>query len=97
MNDLIQNYELILKELTNICSHITNFKQTKQSKLSDLELVARNPSAEYLSYNSGLHLFRAIKRTYLDANYALSNYELIGDKGYIRADYQLDLFNYVFF
>ncbi|KAA6311357.1 hypothetical protein EZS27_037499 [termite gut metagenome] len=24
MNNLIQNYELILKELTNICSHITS-------------------------------------------------------------------------
>jgi hypothetical protein len=35
MNNLTQNYELILKELTTICSHMTSFKQIRQPKLSD--------------------------------------------------------------
>ncbi|KAA6299820.1 MAG: hypothetical protein EZS26_004041, partial [Candidatus Ordinivivax streblomastigis] len=74
MSNLIQNYELILKELTKICSHITSFKQIRQPKLSDLELVALNPTAEYMSYNSELQLFRAIKGTYLDAKIERSVY-----------------------
>ncbi|KAA6300603.1 MAG: hypothetical protein EZS26_003263 [Candidatus Ordinivivax streblomastigis] len=50
MNNPTQNYELMLKELTNICSSITSFKQIRQPKLSDLELVALNQTAEYMSY-----------------------------------------------
>ncbi|KAA6326018.1 hypothetical protein EZS27_024829 [termite gut metagenome] len=74
MNNLIQNYELILRELTKICSHITSFKQIRQPKLSDLELVALNLTAEYMSYNSEMQLFRAIKGTYLDAKIERSVY-----------------------
>ncbi|OAV64922.1 hypothetical protein Barb6XT_02621 [Bacteroidales bacterium Barb6XT] len=66
MNNLIQNYELILKELTNLCLNITGFKQIRQPKLSDLELVALNLTAGYMSFNSELQLFRAIKGTCLD-------------------------------
>ncbi|KAA6327042.1 hypothetical protein EZS27_023937 [termite gut metagenome] len=74
MHNLVQNYELILKELTSICSHITSFKQIRQPKLSDLELVALNLTAEYMSYNSEFQLFRAIKGTYLDAKIERSVY-----------------------
>ncbi|KAA6320286.1 hypothetical protein EZS27_029920 [termite gut metagenome] len=74
MNNLTQNYELILKELTTICSSITSFKQIRQPKLSDLELVALNLTAEYMSYNSELQLFRAIKGTYPDAKIERSVY-----------------------
>ncbi|KAA6316207.1 hypothetical protein EZS27_033451 [termite gut metagenome] len=74
MNNLTQNYELILKELTNICSYITSFKQIRQPQLSDLELVALNLTAEYLSYNSELQLFIAIKGTCLDAKIERSVY-----------------------
>jgi hypothetical protein len=74
MNNPIQNYELIPKELTNICSHITSFKQIRQSKLSDLELVTLNQTAEYMSYNSELQLFITIKGTYLDAKIERSVY-----------------------
>ncbi|OAV66268.1 hypothetical protein Barb6XT_02031 [Bacteroidales bacterium Barb6XT] len=42
MNNLMQNHELILKELTNLCLDITGFKQIRQPKLSDLELAALN-------------------------------------------------------
>ena len=40
MNNLIQNYKIILKELTNTCKHITTNKQVRIPKMSDLELVA---------------------------------------------------------
>ncbi|KAA6329019.1 hypothetical protein EZS27_022140 [termite gut metagenome] len=74
MNNLLQNYELILKELTKICSHITSFKQIRQPKSSDLELVALNLTAEYMSYNSEIQLFRDIEDTYLDTQIEHSVY-----------------------
>ncbi|KAA6346655.1 hypothetical protein EZS27_005843 [termite gut metagenome] len=60
MNNLTQNYKLIFKELTNLCSPITSIKQIRKPKLSDLELVALNLTAEYMSYNSELQLVRTI-------------------------------------
>ena len=60
MNNLIQNYKIILKELTNTCKHITTNKQIRLPKMSDLELVALNITAEYMSINSELQLFRCI-------------------------------------
>ncbi|KAA6334701.1 hypothetical protein EZS27_017001 [termite gut metagenome] len=74
MNNLVQNYELILKELTNICPPMTSFKQIRQPKLSDLELVTLNLTAEYMSYSSEIQLFRAIKGTYLDTKIERSVY-----------------------
>ncbi|KAA6330622.1 hypothetical protein EZS27_020687 [termite gut metagenome] len=74
MNNLTQNSKFILKELTNICSHSTSFKQIRQPKLSDLELVALNLTAEYMSYSSELQLFRALKGTYPDAKIERSVY-----------------------
>ncbi|KAA6316289.1 hypothetical protein EZS27_033382 [termite gut metagenome] len=68
LNNLIQNYELILTELTKICSPITSIKQIRQPRLSDLELVALNLTAEYMSYNSELQLFRTIKGSVNDTN-----------------------------
>lgn len=66
MNNLIQNYKIILKELTITCSHIKSSKQIRVPKLSDLELVALNITAEYMSINSELQLFRCISGTELD-------------------------------
>jgi hypothetical protein len=66
MNNLTQNYEIILKELTKTCSHIESFSQVRQPKLSNLELAALNLTAEYMCYNSELQLFRAIKGTCLE-------------------------------
>ena len=63
MNSLIQNYKIILKELTNTCKHITTNKQIRLPKMSDLEFVALNITAEYMSINSELQLFRCISET----------------------------------
>ena len=74
MNNLIQNYEIILKELTKTCKHITSNKQIRLPKLSDLELVALNITAEYMSINSELQLFRCISGTVLDGKIERSVY-----------------------
>jgi len=74
MNNLIQNYEIILKELTNTCKHIATTKQIRLPKLSDLELVALNITAEYMSINTELQFFRWISDTYLDGKIERSVY-----------------------
>jgi len=62
MNNLVQNYKIIYEQLVQNCSHIKSFPQIRQPKLSNLELVALNLTAEYISYSSELQLFRVIKR-----------------------------------
>jgi hypothetical protein len=74
MNNLIQNYEIILKALQKNCSHIESFKQIKTPKLSNLELVALDLTAEFMSYNTELQLFRVIKGTRLEDKIERSNY-----------------------
>ena len=74
MNNLIQNYKIILKELTKISGHIKTTKQIRLPKMSDLELVALNITAEYMSINSELHLFRCISGTVLDGKIERSVY-----------------------
>lgn len=73
-NNLIQNYKIILKELTNACKHITTNKQIRLPKMSDLELMALNITAEYMSINSELQLFRCILGTDLDGKIERSVY-----------------------
>ena len=74
MNNLIQNYKIILKELTNTCKYITASKQIRLPKMSDLELVALNLTAEYMSINSELQLFRCISGTDLEGRIERSVY-----------------------
>jgi len=74
MNNLVQNYELILKELQTNCANIPSFSQVRQPKLSNLELVALNLTAEYMSLNSELQLFRTIKNTVLEGKIERSVY-----------------------
>lgn len=74
MNNLIQNYKIILKELTKTCKHIVSNKQIRIPKLSNLELVALNITAEYMSINSELQLFRCISGTELDGKIERSVY-----------------------
>ena len=74
MNNLIQNYKIILKELTKISGHIKTTKQIRLPKMSDLELVALNITAEYMSINSELQLFRCISGTVLDGKIERSVY-----------------------
>lgn len=66
MNNLIQNYEIILKELKNTCVHIESKHPIRIPKLSDLELVALNITAEYMSIDSELQLFLSIQGTLFD-------------------------------
>ena len=54
MNNLVQSYEIILDKLTENCSHIKNFLQVRQPKLSNLEVAALNITAKYMMYNSEL-------------------------------------------
>lgn len=62
MNNLIQNYEIILKHLINTCSHIETSRKIRTPKLSDLELVALNITAEYMSINYELHYLNVFQR-----------------------------------
>ncbi|NAW50556.1 IS982 family transposase, partial [Elizabethkingia argentiflava] len=66
MNNLIQNYKIILKELTNICTHIDSSRQIRIPKWSDLELVALNITAEYRFISFELQLFICISGTDLE-------------------------------
>ncbi len=45
MNNLIQNYKIILKELKETCKNIPTKKKIRKPKLSDMELVALNITA----------------------------------------------------
>ena len=74
MNNLIQNYKIILEELINTCSHIKTKPQIRVPKLSDLELVVLNITAEYMSINSELQLFRYISKTELEQKIERSVY-----------------------
>jgi hypothetical protein len=65
MNNLTQNYKIILELLQSTCSHIESVKQKRPPKMSNLELAALNFTSEYMSYNSELQLFRAIEGTNL--------------------------------
>jgi hypothetical protein len=74
MNNLSQNYEIILKVMQENCSDIASFKQVKTPKLSNMELVALDLTAEYMSYNTEMQLFRVIKGTVFDGKIERSNY-----------------------
>ena len=74
MNNLVQNYKIILKELTKNCSNIESFTQIRQPKLSNIELVALILTSQYMSYNSELQLFRAIIGTELGTKIERSVY-----------------------
>ena len=47
MNNLIENYKIILNNLKNTCGDIESFHQIRTPKLCTLELVALNLTAEY--------------------------------------------------
>jgi len=66
MNNLIENYEIILNNLKLTCSNLDSFKQIRRPKLSNIELVSLNLTAEYMSINTELQLFRYLKGTYLE-------------------------------
>ena len=60
MNNFIQNYEVILTNLRSIEVNFTGFRQIRKPKLSNIELIAMNFTAEYMSIDSECQLFRTI-------------------------------------
>ena len=65
MSNFEANYELILKELHKLEFDNNCYFKPIKPKLSDLELVAINITAEFLSIDSEYQLFRNLKGTYL--------------------------------
>lgn len=61
-------------QLTPTCKHIASTKKTRLPKMSDLELVALNITAEHMSINSELQLFRYISETNLNGKIQRSVY-----------------------
>ena len=74
MNNLIGNYEIILENLKRTCGDIKSHGQVRKPKLGNMELVALNLTSEYMSINTELQLFRAIKGTYLEGRIERSVY-----------------------
>jgi hypothetical protein len=66
MNNFIQNYEIILKNLQDLSIDSQCFVQIRKPKLSNLELIAMNITAEYMSIDSECQLFRTISGTSLE-------------------------------
>src|SRR5690606_1611743 len=70
----ILKYVIILKELTTTFKHIASTKQIRLPEMSDLELVALNITAEYMSINSESQLSRCILVTDLEGKIERSVY-----------------------
>jgi hypothetical protein len=66
MNNFVQNYEIILNHLKSLQLNTDSFIQIRRPKLDNLELIAMNFTAEYMSIDSECHLFRLIHGTYLN-------------------------------
>ena len=65
MNNFIQNYEIILKNLNELQIEFPPFKQIRKPKLSNLELIAMNLTSEYMGIDSESQLFRVISNTHI--------------------------------
>ena len=63
MNDFTANYEKILEVLQSITKKENFLNQIRKPKLKDIELIAMNFTAEYLSIDSECQLFRLIPNT----------------------------------
>ncbi len=74
MNNFIQNYEIILDNLSKIGTNSESFLQIRKPKLSNLEIIAMNLTAEYMSIDSECQLFRLIQGTILEGKIERSVY-----------------------
>lgn len=74
MNNFIQKYEILLKNLNNLAVDFSGFIQIRKPKLSNLELIAMNIAAEFCSIDSECQLFREIKGSYLEQKIERSVY-----------------------
>lgn len=66
MNNLDAIYDFILNELRKLTLNENFYFKPNKPKLSDLELVAINISAEYLSIDSEYQLFRYLSNSKLN-------------------------------
>lgn len=66
MNNFIQNYNIILTNLQKLPIKSIPFIQIRKPKLSNLELIAMNLTAEYMGIDSECQLFRVVSGTILD-------------------------------
>lgn len=66
MNNLYQNYKIILAQLHKLDISFEPFVQIRKPKLSNMECIALNLTAEYMSIDSECQLFRTLKGTPLD-------------------------------
>lgn len=66
MDNFIQNYKIILKQLQEIAKTDSFYFKPIIPKMSDIELIAINITSEYKSIDSEHQLFRTLKGTYLD-------------------------------
>lgn len=64
MNNFIQNYEIILENIQKQGIKF-DFIQIRKPKLSNIELISMNLTAEYMGISSECQLFRDISSTYL--------------------------------
>lgn len=60
MNNFKANYNKILEVLKSITEKEQFIKQKRKPKLKDIELIAMNLTAEYMSIDSECQLFREI-------------------------------------
>lgn len=66
MNNFTQNYKLILEELRKVIKADNFYFKPIKPRMSDIELIALNLTAEYMSIDSEHQIFRVIKHTELD-------------------------------
>jgi hypothetical protein len=66
MNNFIRSYNIILHQLKELQINATLFKQIRLPKLSNIELVAMNFTAEYMGIDSECQLFRTIEDSFLE-------------------------------
>ena len=66
MNNFIRSYEIILHHLQELQINASLFKQIRQPKLSNIELIAINFTAEYMGIDSECQLFRIIESSFLE-------------------------------
>jgi len=66
MNNFIASYKLIHHELQKLKIDFSDIHQIRKPKLSNLELIAMNITAEYSGIDSECQLFRTIKNTELE-------------------------------
>lgn len=74
-----------MNNLKTICSNIDSFTQIRKPKPNNIELVALNLTAEYMSTNTELQLFRKIQSTYLENLIEHSVYNKRRKKIYIKS------------